>query len=71
MLLSDAGERSLGSQLIPKLSPGTSVTKAKALWIGKGLSPDVCCVGVTVDSTHMISEADETNNTGYAPLTVE
>jgi hypothetical protein len=61
----------LGSQKIPKLSPGASVTKTKAVRIGKDMPVGDYFLGLIVDAFNTISEPDETNNTAYVPLTVE
>jgi hypothetical protein len=61
---------SLGGAKVPKLPAGAVYDGAKKVRIKKNVAPGDYFVGVMADPLNKIPETNETNNTGFAPITV-
>jgi hypothetical protein len=63
-------DRALGEVKVPKFPAGAVYDGAKKVRIKKNVTPGDHFVGVMADPLNKIPEINETNNTGFAPITV-
>ena len=69
-LITTSVDTLLGSRNVSSLSVGSSSIKSTSLDIPSSVSPGLYYLGAIVDKDDVVSEDDETNNTGFDPVQI-